>query len=47
MPLLVSALASTSVPAAQRRRRPQFDPGGRILTIDGRPLPDGRYEAQR
>jgi deoxyhypusine synthase len=46
MPLLVTALATTSAGLAATRRRPQFDPGGRVMSVDGRPLPDGRYEAR-
>jgi deoxyhypusine synthase len=45
-PLLVTALTTTSAGRARARRRPQFDPGSRVMTIDGRPLPDGRYEAR-
>jgi deoxyhypusine synthase len=45
-PLLVTALATTSAGLAATRRRPQFDPGGRVMSVDGRPLPDGRYEAR-
>jgi deoxyhypusine synthase len=46
MPLLVTALTTTSADRATARRRPQFDPGGRVMRVDGRPLPDGRYEAR-
>jgi deoxyhypusine synthase len=45
-PLLVTALTTTSAGRAAARRRPQFDPGGRVMSVDGRPLPDGRYEAR-
>ncbi len=43
-PLLVSALAGTCAERVAKRRRPTFDPSGRILCVDGRPLPDARYE---
>jgi deoxyhypusine synthase len=46
MPLLATALATTSAALAQQRARRQFDPGGRVMSMDGRPLPDGRYEAR-
>jgi deoxyhypusine synthase len=45
-PLLVTALTTTSAERARQRRRPQFDPAGRVMSIDGRLLPDGRYEAR-
>jgi deoxyhypusine synthase len=44
VPLLVTALASTSADRAARRERPAFDPSGRIISIDGEPLPDTRFE---
>jgi deoxyhypusine synthase len=44
LPMLVTALATTSGEAAARRRGPQFDLGGRIMSVDGRPLPDSRFE---
>ncbi|HSL20688.1 MAG TPA: deoxyhypusine synthase family protein [Vicinamibacterales bacterium] len=47
LPLLVSALASTAADLVARRRHITFDPGGRIMKIDGRPLPDSRYEARQ
>ena len=43
-PLLVSALASTCRDRLANRQRPTFDPSGRVLIVDGRPLPEGRYE---
>jgi deoxyhypusine synthase len=44
VPFLVTALASTSRDRLTRRSRPAFDPAGRIMTVDGRPLPDSRFE---
>jgi deoxyhypusine synthase len=44
LPLLVSALVTTSRDQAARRRRPSFELGGRIMKMDGVPLPDGRFE---
>jgi deoxyhypusine synthase len=46
VPLLVSAIASSSADRAHQRRRPRFEPGGPLLVMDGRPLPEGRYEAR-
>jgi deoxyhypusine synthase len=43
-PLLVSALASTCGERLRTRRRPTFDPSGRVLIVDGTPLPEERYE---
>jgi len=44
MPLLVSALASSCDERLRTRQRPTFDASGRVLVVDGRPLPDARYE---
>jgi deoxyhypusine synthase len=46
-PLLVSALASTCGERLSKRQRPQFDLAGRVLAVDGRPLPDARYEERQ
>jgi deoxyhypusine synthase len=46
VPLLVSAIASSSADRAHQRRRPRFEPDGPLLVMDGRPLPEGRYEAR-
>lgn len=43
-PLLVSALASTCGERLRARARPSFELGERVLIVDGRPLPDSRYE---
>jgi deoxyhypusine synthase len=44
LPILVTALESTSRDAADKRKRPEFDPSGRILLMNGQPLPDNRYQ---
>jgi deoxyhypusine synthase len=44
LPLLVSALESTSHDLAPRRKRPEFDPSGRVLAMNGQPLADNRYQ---
>jgi deoxyhypusine synthase len=44
MPLLVSGLASTCADRLRTRKRPTFDASGRVLSVDGRPLPDMRFE---
>ena len=44
LPILVSALETTCREAAQRRKRPEFDPSGRVLAMNGQPLADNRYQ---
>ena len=44
LPLLVSALESTCHDLAPRRKRPEFDPSGRVLAMNGQPLADNRYQ---
>jgi deoxyhypusine synthase len=44
LPMLVSALESTSREAANKRKRPEFDPSGRLLVMNGQPLADNRYQ---
>lgn len=46
LPLLASALATTAGPAVAARRKLQFDPGGCVLVVDGRPLANSRFEAR-
>jgi deoxyhypusine synthase len=46
LPILTTALATTSAAKAVRRDRPDFDPSGRIMAVDGRPLPESRFEAR-
>jgi deoxyhypusine synthase len=45
-PLLVTALTTSSAGRAEQRRRPRFEPDRRVMLMDGRPLPEGRYEAR-
>jgi deoxyhypusine synthase len=44
LPMLATALETTSADRAARRRRLQFDPSSRVMSVDGRPLPDSRFE---
>jgi hypothetical protein len=44
LPLLVTALDTTAREAAAKRKRPEFDPSGRLLVVNGQPLPDARYQ---
>jgi deoxyhypusine synthase len=44
LPILVSALETTSRDAAEKRKRPEFDPSGRILAVNGQALPDSKYQ---
>jgi deoxyhypusine synthase len=44
LPLLVSALETTAADALDRRKRPEFDPAGRLLVMNGQPLADNRYQ---
>ena len=46
LPILATALASTARDVLAKRRWPSFDLGSRVLTVDGRPLPDGRFEGE-
>jgi len=43
LPLLVSALETTSHEVVQRRKKPDFDPSGRVLVMNGEPLADNRF----
>jgi deoxyhypusine synthase len=44
LPILVTALDSTAREAAGKRKRPDFDPSGRQLVMNGQPLPEHRYQ---
>jgi deoxyhypusine synthase len=44
LPLLVTALEATSKDSVQKRKRPEFDPSGRLLVVNGQPLADNRYQ---
>jgi deoxyhypusine synthase len=44
LPLLVTALETTSRDASHKRKRPEFDPSGALLVVNGQPLADNRYQ---
>lgn len=44
LPLLVAALESTARETLGKRKRPEFDPSGRLLVVNGHSLPDNRYQ---
>jgi deoxyhypusine synthase len=44
LPLLVTALETSARDQLPRRRRPEFDPSGRVMVMNGQPLPDGRFQ---
>jgi deoxyhypusine synthase len=44
LPLLVSALESGSRELLAKRKRPDFDPSGRVLAVSGHPLADNRFQ---
>jgi deoxyhypusine synthase len=46
LPLLATALASSAASIAAARTPLQFGLGGPVMTIEGRPLPDMRFEAR-
>ncbi|HEY0872967.1 MAG TPA: deoxyhypusine synthase family protein [Vicinamibacterales bacterium] len=46
LPLLASALASSAQGLLDARKPPRFDLSGRILAVNGRPLPEARFEAR-
>ena len=46
LPLLVSALATSAQDALAARQPLRFDLSGPVMSIDGRPLPEARYEAR-
>lgn len=43
LPLLVTALDTSAREVLARRKRPQFDASGRVLTVNGQPLPGDHY----
>jgi deoxyhypusine synthase len=43
-PILLSALETSAARTAQKRKRPEFDPSGRLLVMNGKPLADNRYQ---
>jgi deoxyhypusine synthase len=46
LPMLVTALETSAREALGKRKRPEFDPSGRLLVVNGRALPDNRYQEQ-
>src|SRR6188474_1728253 len=44
LPLLVTALETTSKDILHKRKRPEFDPSGRVMVMNGQPLADGKYQ---
>src|SRR5436190_13496882 len=44
LPLLGSALATTAAPLLKQRRLPVFTVASRVMTIDGHPVPNERFE---
>ena len=44
LPLLATALDTTARELAGKRKRPDFDPSGRLLVVNGQPLPENRYQ---
>jgi deoxyhypusine synthase len=44
LPLLVTALETTCKDLLAKRKRPEFDASGRLLILNGQPLPDHRYQ---
>jgi deoxyhypusine synthase len=44
LPLLATALETTGRAAADKRKKPEFDPSGRVLVMNGQPLADGKYQ---
>ena len=44
LPMLVSAMDHTARELAAKRKKPEFDPSGRLLVVNGHTLPDGRYQ---
>jgi deoxyhypusine synthase len=44
LPIIVTALDSTARELAAKRKRPEFDPSGRQLVVNGQALPENRYQ---
>ena len=44
LPMIVTALDSTSREAAAKRKKPEFDPSGKALVMNGQPLAEGRFQ---
>jgi deoxyhypusine synthase len=46
LPILITALETSARGTLGKRKRPDFDPSGRLLVVNGRALPDNRYQEQ-
>jgi deoxyhypusine synthase len=46
LPLLVSALAGDAAPALAARKPLRFDLSGPVMSVNGRPFPEARFEAR-
>jgi deoxyhypusine synthase len=44
LPIIVSALETSARETLDKRKRPEFDPSGRLLVMNGQPLADNRYQ---
>jgi len=44
LPILASALATSAAKLLPKRKKPIFDMTGRVMTIDGKPVPSERFE---
>ncbi len=44
LPILVTALETTARDLLPKRKRPEFDPSGRLLVVDGQALPDAKFQ---
>jgi deoxyhypusine synthase len=44
LPMIVAGLETTAREAAAKRKRPEFDPSGKQLVMNGQPLPESRYQ---
>jgi len=43
LPLLLTALETTGPEISRKRKKPEFDPSGRVLVMNGQPLGDNRF----
>jgi deoxyhypusine synthase len=44
LPLIITALETTGRDAAAKRKKPEFDPSGRLLVMNGQTLADNRFQ---
>jgi deoxyhypusine synthase len=47
LPILATALASSAAETLAARRPPPFEISGPVMAVDGRPLPESRFEERR